>query len=186
MKLIKICRKVRNFKIDIQVSKLTRKLNEIQRELEERQNLPRESSHDFQTYLTYGPENLTKNPLDAIDNDRLISDIDSKKALISGRLHDKNEDLKDLQTIYESLRKKVYDMSEQNIHRLMTELETGGNIRFEEGKPSDKWFSSCVDLVRSRFNSEQMKFFGIQGIQVSRVTRIHNRFLRNRFEEKLE
>ena len=68
----------------------------------------------------------------------------------------------------------------------MTELETGGNIRFEEGKPSDKWFSSCVDLVRSRFHSEQMKYFGIQGITVTRVTRIHNRFLRNRFEEKLE
>jgi hypothetical protein len=68
----------------------------------------------------------------------------------------------------------------------MTELETGGNIRFEEGKPTDKWFSSCVDLVRSRFNPEQMKFFGINGINVTRVTRIHNRFLRNRFEEKLE
>jgi len=31
-----------------------------------------------------------------------------------------------------------------------------------------------------------MKFFGINGINVTRVTRIHNRFLRNRFEEKLE
>lgn len=31
-------------------------------------------------------------------------------------------------------------MSEQNIHRLLTELETGGNIRFEEGKVGDKWF----------------------------------------------
>lgn len=31
-----------------------------------------------------------------------------------------------------------------------------------------------------------MKFFGIMGINVTRVTRIHNRFLRNRFEEKLE
>lgn len=107
-------------------------------------------------------------------------------ALINGRLHDKTEDLKDLQIIYESFRKKVYDMSEQNIHRLMTELETGGNIRFEEGKPSDKWFTSCVDLVRSRFNPEHMKYFGITGINVTRVTRIHNRFLRNRFEEKLE
>ena len=68
----------------------------------------------------------------------------------------------------------------------MTELETGGNIRFEEGKPTDKWFTSCVDLVRSRFNSEQMKLFGILSINVTRVTRIHNRFLRNRFEEKLE
>ena len=31
-----------------------------------------------------------------------------------------------------------------------------------------------------------MKHFGIIGINVTRVTRIHNRFLRNRFEEKLE
>ena len=75
-------------------------------------------------------------------------------ALINGRLHDKNEDVRELQVIYEALRKKVYEMSEQNIHRLMTELETGGNIRFEEGKPSDKWYSSCYDLVRSRFNPE--------------------------------
>lgn len=115
-----------------------------------------------------------------------MGDLENKRALIQGRMHDKNEDLKDLETIYEGLRKKVYEMSEQNIHRLMTELETGGNIRFEEGKPTDKWFSSCVDLVRSRFNPEQMKFFGINGINVTRVTRIHNRFLRNRFEEKLE
>ena len=68
----------------------------------------------------------------------------------------------------------------------MTELETGGNIRFEEGKPSDKWYSSCVDLVRSRFNLEHMRAFGVAGINVVRVTRLHNRFLRNRFEEKLE
>ena len=115
-----------------------------------------------------------------------MNDLEGKRALIQGRVHDKNEDLKDLETISDGLTKKVYEMSEQNIHRLMTELETGGNIRFEEGKPQDKWFTSCVDLVRSRFNPEQMKFFGINGINVTRVTRIHNRFLRNRFEEKLE
>ena len=50
-------------------------------------------------------------------------------------MYDKNEDVKDLDAIYESLRRKIYEMSEQNIHRLMTELETGGNIRFEEGRP---------------------------------------------------
>jgi hypothetical protein len=83
-----------------------------------------------------------------------VSDIESKRALIQGRMHDKNEDLKDLEAIFEALRRKIYEMSEQNIHRLMTELETGGNIRFEEGRPQDRWFSSCVDLVRSRFSAE--------------------------------
>ncbi len=136
--------------------------------------------------FTYGASNSKKNPLDEIENEKLISDLEGKKALIMGRIHDKNEDLKDLEAIYEALRRKMYEIPEQNIHRLLTELETGGNIRFEEGKPSDKWFQSCNDLAKSRFNPEQMKFFGISGINVTRVTRIHNRFLRNRFEEKLE
>ena len=47
-----------------------------------------------------------------MENDKLVSDIENKTALINGRIHDKNEDLKDLQLIYESLRKRVYDMSE--------------------------------------------------------------------------
>ena len=83
-----------------------------------------------------------------------MAQIENKKALLAGRMQDKNEDLKDLDSIYETLKKKIYEMSEQNIHRLMTELETGGNIRFEEGRPQDRWFSSCVDLVRSRFSAE--------------------------------
>ena len=83
-----------------------------------------------------------------------MAQIENKKALLSGRMTDKVEDLKDLECIYDSLKKKIYEMSEQNIHRLMTELETGGNIRFEEGRPQDRWFSSCVDLVRSRFSAE--------------------------------
>jgi hypothetical protein len=96
MKLLKICRKVRNFKIDIHVSKLTRKLNEVQRELEERQHLPQANKDEFENMVTYGTEKLKRNPLDAIDNDQLFGDIESKKTLINGRLHDKNEDLKDL------------------------------------------------------------------------------------------
>ena len=46
--------------------------------------------------ITYGPDKLKKNPLDSIENDQLVSDIDSKIALINGRLHDKNDDLKEL------------------------------------------------------------------------------------------
>lgn len=145
-----------------------------------------ENKAQFESVCSYGPQKLKHNPLDEIDNETLVSDIESKQALIQGRLHDRDEDFKDLQVIYEAMIKKIYEMSEQNIHRLMTELDTGGNIRFEEGRLQDKWYTSCVDLVRSRFNAEQMKPFGIIGINVNRVTRIHNRFLRNRFEEKLE
>ena len=84
------------------------------------------------------------------------------------------------------MKSKIYEISEENIHRLITELETGGNIRFEEGKPSDKWYKSCSDLIKSRFQPQLMNEFGIENINIARVTRIHNRFLRNQYEEKIE
>ena len=96
MKLIKICRKIRNFKIEMQANKLWKKLHEVLRELEERQNYKLTPSEDFQKFVTYGPDKLKVNPLDSIDTDKLTEDIESKKALLEGRLHDRNEDLKDL------------------------------------------------------------------------------------------
>lgn len=69
MKLLKICRKVRNFKIDIQVSKLTRRMNELQRELEERRHLPKDNHDQFESIITFGHDKLKKNPLDSIEND---------------------------------------------------------------------------------------------------------------------
>ncbi|EEY53512.1 uncharacterized protein PITG_07172 [Phytophthora infestans T30-4] len=76
--------------------------------------------------------------------------------------------------------------SEMNVARLMLELETGGNIRLEDGKPTDAWFGSCVELVRSRFCLPDLQKFGICDIRINRVTRINNRFLRNRFQTRLE
>ena len=78
------------------------------------------------------------------------------------------------------------ESSQSSICRLLVELESGGNIRLEDGKPSDVWYSSCVDLVNSRFVAADYADLGITGLRVSRVTRIHNRHLRNRFEERLE
>ena len=63
----------------------------------------------------------------------------------------------------------------------MIELETGGNIRLEDGNMSDLWYASCVDLVKSSFISD-FKELGIGG-SASCVTRIHNRYLRQKFEE---
>ena len=51
---------------------------------------------DFESIVTYGADKLKRNPLDAIANDQLIADIEAKMALINGRLHDKNEDIREL------------------------------------------------------------------------------------------
>jgi hypothetical protein len=43
-----------------------------------------------------------------------------------------------------------------------------------------------VDLIKSRFQAEDLGKHDINGINIKRVVRIHNRFLKNKFEEKME
>lgn len=81
-KLLKICRKVRICKVDIQTSKLIKKLHEINRELEERQYLPQGNKGEYESMFTYGTEQSKINPLDKVDNAQLVSDIENKRALI--------------------------------------------------------------------------------------------------------
>lgn len=89
--------------------------------------------------------------------------------------------------IYEEIKKKVGEITEFSINRLLMELDTGGNIRLEDGKGNEKWYISCVDLIKSRFHQEEMQnLYDILDVNVNRVIRIHNRFLRNKFEEKME
>ena len=84
------------------------------------------------------------------------------------------------------------------ISRLMLELETGGNVRLEDGTPRDLWFKSCADLLHSRFHRARFSHrvshstsnsnrtqAAVESLRVTRVTRIHNRLLRNNFEMRL-
>uniref|UniRef100_A0A7N8YRZ6 Leucine rich repeat containing 9 n=1 Tax=Mastacembelus armatus TaxID=205130 RepID=A0A7N8YRZ6_9TELE len=89
------------------------------------------------------------------------------------------------------LHELVYDlaqatiMMEHTVQFLLMELESVGNIRLEEGCSTDPWFTSCCDLVLSRFSHLDYKFHSITGIKISRAVRIHNNALRLRFEDKL-
>ena len=69
MKLLKLCQKVRISKIEINQSKLIKKLLEITRELEERQYISQSNKDEFENVYLYGPEQVSRNPLDQIDND---------------------------------------------------------------------------------------------------------------------
>ncbi|CAK56731.1 unnamed protein product (macronuclear) [Paramecium tetraurelia] len=116
-------------------------------------------------------------------NIKLAQEADKER---QQQLENKQEEYENQNDIYNSIKKKVYEYCNQSIHKLITELETGGNIRLEEGKASEKWYVSCVDLINSRFHSENMAQYGIKDIQIKRVVRIHNKFIRNKFEEKME
>ncbi|XP_053476171.1 leucine-rich repeat-containing protein 9 isoform X2 [Ictalurus furcatus] len=77
------------------------------------------------------------------------------------------------------------DRKDMSIHFLVMELETVGNIRFEEGTTSHAWFKPCYDLLLSRFCVWDYKAYNITGIKINRIVRVHNRILRLRFEDKL-
>ncbi|CAL1540956.1 unnamed protein product [Lymnaea stagnalis] len=80
---------------------------------------------------------------------------------------------------------RVHQMAEMMVKRLLVELETGGNVRFEDGLPVDPWFSSCHDLVLSRFCAYDYRDLGVTGIKIHRIIRIHNRMLRTQFDRSI-
>ncbi|XP_059173305.1 leucine-rich repeat-containing protein 9-like isoform X2 [Physella acuta] len=80
---------------------------------------------------------------------------------------------------------RVRQMADMMVKRLLVELETGGNVRFEDGLATDPWFSSCHDLVLSRFCAYDYRDLGVTGIKIHRITRIHNRMLRTRFDKSI-
>ena len=41
-----------------------------------------------------------------------MNELDLKRAFIQGKINDKNEDIRDLETIYDALKSKVYFLSE--------------------------------------------------------------------------
>ena len=90
-----------------------------------------------------------------------------------------------LRARYQSLQERLINIASRNTSRMLLELGTGGNIRLEDGKPSDVWFNSCVDLLKSRFYKQDFARLGIKGVRVHRVTRIHNRLLRTKFDERM-
>lgn len=41
----------------------------------------------------------------------------------------------------------------------------------QEGRPTDLWYTSCVDLFNSRFNATDYEGLGVTGVTISGVTR---------------
>eukprot|EP00756_Hemistasia_phaeocysticola_P022288 Hpha_TRINITY_DN15823_c2_g1::TRINITY_DN15823_c2_g1_i1::g.189078::m.189078 len=152
--------------INLSLNVLVRLAKELERELEEVQHLAPDDSE--------GRESLD------------LSAVAAKLRLVKGTTQQKLREVDAIDQRFNSMKSIIECISQHNISRLLVELQTGGNIRMEEGKPTDVWYQSCVDLVRSRFFASDFERFGIKDVRITKVTRIHNRFLRNRFEDRLD
>uniref|UniRef100_A0A3P8UAJ0 Leucine rich repeat containing 9 n=1 Tax=Amphiprion percula TaxID=161767 RepID=A0A3P8UAJ0_AMPPE len=93
--------------------------------------------------------------------------------------------MEELVSWYEQELAKATNRMEYMVQFLLMELESVGNIRLEEGCSADPWFTSCCDLLLSRFSPSDYKIQGVIDIKIDRVIRIHNSALRLRFEDKL-
>uniref|UniRef100_A0A3Q1ARH7 Leucine rich repeat containing 9 n=1 Tax=Amphiprion ocellaris TaxID=80972 RepID=A0A3Q1ARH7_AMPOC len=93
--------------------------------------------------------------------------------------------MEEIEAWYEQELAKATNRMEYMVQFLLMELESVGNIRLEEGCSADPWFTSCCDLLISRFSPSDYKIQGVIDIKIDRVIRIHNSALRLRFEDKL-
>ncbi|XP_048590343.1 leucine-rich repeat-containing protein 9 isoform X2 [Nematostella vectensis] len=109
-----------------------------------------------------------------------------KKQALANRIAKWEKQSTEIEQCYQESCQQVKSVSDMTVQRLLLELDTGGNVRFEDGKSSDAWYKSCQDLVTSRFCAGDYMDRGITGIKVHRITRVHNRILRTRFDEKLD
>ncbi|XP_015721244.1 leucine-rich repeat-containing protein 9 isoform X3 [Coturnix japonica] len=97
-----------------------------------------------------------------------------------------NRKLDEIEKEYQMEMKKKKKSFNLLLQFLFLELETVGNIHLEEGFPHNPWFSSCCNLIQSRFCSRDFRAYDIIGVKINRAFRVHNEVLRLKFEEKLQ
>ncbi|CAL8300363.1 unnamed protein product [Boreogadus saida] len=111
--------------------------------------------------------------------------IQSKMRALGQRVEQCERRLEEMEAWYKQELSQATHRKECTVHFLLMELQTVGNIRFEDGCPRDSWFASCQGLLQSRFSVGDLKAHGVTGLRITSMTRVHNRALRLRFEEKL-
>ncbi|XP_008581575.1 PREDICTED: leucine-rich repeat-containing protein 9-like [Galeopterus variegatus] len=112
--------------------------------------------------------------------------IQAKINALNERVTFWNKKLDEIEAIYRIEVKQKKKSHGLLIPFLLIELETVGNIHFEEGTRSDDWFNSCNELILSRFCTWDFRKYGITGVKVKRVIKVNNRILRLKFEEKFQ
>ncbi|XP_077477908.1 leucine-rich repeat-containing protein 9 [Stigmatopora argus] len=180
-----------------------RNLTEILLRLLKKKNASLESPLESIRSLNYTLKNVecalskktVDDPYDTLDDD-FSSKSDSpdpvaeqmlkKIEVLQQRLAVSTRRLQEIENWHQHNVSQATQMMEDTVHFMSTELHSVGNIRLEEGSTRDPWFTSCRDLLLSRFSLSDYMSLGITGIRVNRVVRIHNSGLRIRFKDKLQ
>ena len=68
--------------------------------------------------------------------------------------------------------------------KLLLELETGGNVRFEDEQKDEPWVKECEGLVKT-FIKRKLASNSPKSVQIHRLSKLHNRNLKLLIETKL-
>lgn len=71
------------------------------------------------------------------------------------------------------------------IRSLLLELETGGNARFEDEQKNSQWIGHCEKQIK-KFIKRAASKESPKTIQIHRISRMHNRGSKLKFEERVE
>nr|CAB3263538.1 leucine-rich repeat-containing protein 9-like [Phallusia mammillata] len=137
------------------------------------------------------PEEAKESDEDKPDDDALQTPksatelLTQKLQALKNRISAWKTKTEDISAYYNQSVDVLNSLASVSINRLTEELESGGNVRFEQGSPSDVWYTTCHDLVLSRFCAWDFKTYNVTGIKMHGITRVHNRVLRARFDDKV-
>ncbi|XP_072347821.1 leucine-rich repeat-containing protein 9 isoform X4 [Scyliorhinus torazame] len=131
----------------------------------------------------HSTSNSVKNSTDDSNAEQKIC---KKLDALKERLMFWNSRLDETEARYQTEVTPITEFLNLSVLFLLIELETVGNIRFEEGTPSDVWFTSCYDVILSRFCAWDFKKLGVTGLKINRIIRVHNRMLRLKYEDKIQ
>jgi Leucine-rich repeat (LRR) protein len=84
----------------------------------------------------------------------------------------------------EHIIQKITEQTSENVRILLMELETGGNIRFEEEQKVSQWVTHCEKQIK-KFIKRAASKDSPKTIQIHRISRIHNRGAKVKFDEKI-
>jgi len=107
-----------------------------------------------------------------------IQELKEKLASISTCMLEQSSPIEQIREMCLTLEQKVRCIADESIGHLVLELETGGNIRLVEGTAADSWFTFCSEFLQQHLVGKSAR--------VSRALKIHNRFLKNRLNNRVQ
>jgi hypothetical protein len=83
------------------------------------------------------------------------------------------------------LRLQIENQCTEAIRTLLLELETAGNVRFEEEQKSSAWVAHCEKQIK-KFIKRAASKDSPKTIQIHRISKFHNREMKMKFDERME